>query len=216
MRRRTAPEFGLLAVVFGLALIAWFFIELVDEVREGDTHRIDRAILLALRSESSPRWLIEIARDITALGSAAVLILFVAMAAIFLALSGKSRLAGLVVGATASATAVMSSLKVVIDRPRPDVIPHDFLLSTASFPSGHTMLAAMVYLTLGGLIARAVVGGLKIYVLMAAALLAGLVGISRLYLAVHWPTDVLAGWAAGAAWALMCWMIARTEAFEES
>lgn len=207
MRRKTLSEFGVLAVLFVLAVSTWGFIEIVDEVLENETHAVDRAILSALRSDHSPVWLLDAVRDITALGSVSVLTLVVAIAAVFLMISGHVQTAAFVIVATAGGTAVMSGLKTLFDRPRPDAIPHDFLVTTASFPSGHAMISAVVYLTLGGLISRVVEGGQKIYVIGAAVLLTALVGISRLYLGVHWPTDVLAGWSAGAAWAMLCWLV---------
>lgn len=79
----------------------------------------------------------------------------------------------------------------------------------SSFPSGHSKLSAVTYLTLGGLLARMhPQPWVKTYLLLLATLLTFLVGVSRVYPGVHWPTDVLAGWAAGAAWALLCWLFA--------
>jgi undecaprenyl-diphosphatase len=101
-------------------------------------------------------------------------------------------------------------LKEFFERPRPDLVPHGAEVFTASFPSGHAMMSAVVYLTLGALLARVETGlRVKAFVLSVSVLLTVLVGISRVYLGVHWPTDVLAGWTVGAAWAVMCWLIAR-------
>jgi undecaprenyl-diphosphatase len=132
--------------------------------------------------------------------------LCVAVTAIFLLLTGRPRTAALVVLATASGAAIAGALKDIFARTRPDLIPHDLAISTHSFPSGHAMISAVVYLTLGSLIAESMSDQrLKSYVLAVSIFLPILVGLSRLYLGVHWPTDVLAGWAAGAAWAIVCW-----------
>jgi undecaprenyl-diphosphatase len=106
--------------------------------------------------------------------------------------------------------AITGIAKEFFDRPRPDLVPHGSLVYTASFPSGHSMMAAVAYLTLGVLIARVLPQRRqKVYVLSVAVILTLLVGISRVYLGVHWPTDVAAGWLAGAGWALLCVLVAR-------
>jgi undecaprenyl-diphosphatase len=194
----------------------WGFIELLDDVMEGDTRAADEAIILAFRVPGDradplgPPWLEEAMRDITALGSTPTLV--IAMLAVFgfLALARAWRPAIFALAASGGGLIVSSLLKYTIDRPRPDLVPHGNIVYTASFPSGHSMMSAVVYLTLATLVTRLIERKrLKGYALGVAMMLTLLVGISRVYLGVHWPSDVLAGWAAGAAWALGCWVIAR-------
>jgi undecaprenyl-diphosphatase len=208
-------EFAVLVVLALAAAAVWGFAELADEVLEGETHAFDQAILLALRSAADrsdplgPGWLEELMRDVTALGSTGVLTFITLAVAAFLALDRKSHAALFVVAAISGGMLLSTLLKIGFDRPRPDLVPHGAMVYTASFPSGHSMLAAVVYLTLGALLARVQPRRvLKLYLLGLAILLTVAVGFSRVYLGVHWPTDVLAGWAVGAAWALFCWAIA--------
>lgn len=193
----------------------WSFVEIADEVHEGEIRRLDEAILLALRNPQDagdplgPGWLEELGRDFTALGGLGVLSLLSVAACGFLLLAGKRRSALLMALAVAGGIAVSSLLKRGFDRPRPDLVPHETVVYTASFPSGHAMMATVVYLTLGALLARTNQPlPIKSYVLGLAVLLMLLVGLTRIYLGVHWPSDVLAGWAVGAAWASLCWLIA--------
>jgi undecaprenyl-diphosphatase len=192
------------------------FIAILDEVVEGDTRAIDEAIILGFRVPGDPAdpigppWLEEAVRDITALGSAPALVIAVLAVAGFLALAKAWRPAIFTLAASGGGLLVSSLLKYAVDRPRPDLVPHGNLIYTTSFPSGHSMMSAVVYLTLAALVARLMTKKrLKGYALGVAMGLTLLVGISRIYLGVHWPSDVLAGWAAGAAWALGCWLIAR-------
>ncbi|MEX0586346.1 MAG: phosphatase PAP2 family protein, partial [Pirellulales bacterium] len=116
----------------------------------------------------------------------------------------------LVLAATLGGLVVSSVLKGAFERPRPSIVPHLSMVYTSSFPSGHSMLSATVYLTLGALLGRFVEPfRLKAYFLIVALGVTFLVGVSRVYVGVHYPTDVLAGWSAGLAWALMCWLVAR-------
>jgi undecaprenyl-diphosphatase len=207
-----------LAVLVALALAAgaiWGFAELADEVLEGETRAFDEAILLALRSATDhadplgPGWLEDSMRDITALGSTVVLTFVTFAVAGFLVLERKAHAALFVVLAVGGGMLLSTLLKMGFDRPRPDLVPHGATVYTASFPSGHSMLAAVAYLTLGALLARVQPRRrLKLYLLGLAILLTVAVGVSRVYLGVHWPTDVLAGWTLGAAWALACWAVA--------
>jgi undecaprenyl-diphosphatase len=204
-----------LVTLFGLSLFAWAFVQLAGEVIEGDTERLDRRILLALRNPSDlsdpigPRWFEEAARDITGLGGHAILGLVTLAAVAYLLLTRKRGAALLVVAAVGGGMLLSSLLKLGFERPRPDLVPHGARVYTASFPSGHAMLSAATYLTLGALLARVHEGRrIKLFLLGVAIVLAVLIGASRVYLGVHWPSDVLAGWCGGAAWASLCWFVA--------
>lgn len=205
-----------LIVALVLVLSMWTFIEIADAVKEGHTQRFDEWAVRSLRKPSDPNepigpaWVGEVARDITALGGVAVLTLVIAAVAGFLALREKYHAMWLVLGATTSGLCVSSALKHVYQRPRPNLVAHLSQVYTTSFPSGHSMLSAVVYLTLGALLASFVrQRRLKFYFIAVAMAVTGLVGISRVFMGVHYPTDVLAGWSAGLAWALVCWLVSR-------
>ena len=194
----------------------WGFIALADEVREGDTQRFDDWAVRAMRRADDPsqpigpHWLPEVGRDLTALGGVAVLSLTTAFVAGYLLIVRKYHAMWLVLAATLGGLLISTLLKHLIDRARPDLVPHLSHVYTSSFPSGHSMLSAVVYLTLGALLTRlASERRVKLYFLAAALLLTFLVGVSRVYMGVHYPTDVLAGWTAGLVWALLCWLVAR-------
>lgn len=211
-----SSELSVLVVLFAFMASCWTFIELADNVMEGDTSNFDRTILLSMRDPQNlsdpigPRWVEEIGRDLTALGGTAVLTLLTLAVVGFLVLEGKRRMAAVLILATLGALGASTLLKLSIDRDRPNLVPHGSMVYTASFPSGHSMLAASTYLTLAALLARAHSNRrIKAYILLIAIVTTLLVGISRVYLGVHWPTDVLAGWTAGAGWALLCWLVAR-------
>jgi undecaprenyl-diphosphatase len=199
-----------------IAAAAWAFVAILDEVSEGETRAIDTAIILAFRVPGDPAdpigpsWLEESVRDVTALGSAPTLVIAVLAVAGFLALAKAWRVAIFTLVACGGGLVLSSLLKYTIDRPRPELVPHGNEIYTSSFPSGHSMMSAVVYLTLAALVTRLLEKKrLKGYTLGVAVVLTLLVGVSRIYLGVHWPSDVLAGWAAGAAWALGCWLVAR-------
>jgi undecaprenyl-diphosphatase len=204
-----------LAVLLVAALAVWGFVELADEVAEGELAAFDQAVLARFRNPVDPSdplgplWVEELARDLTALGSLGVLVLVVASACAYLWLAGKHAAMVYVLVAVLGAQAISSALKTVYDRPRPELFPHGAEVYTASFPSGHSVMSAATYLTLGALLARYQKSTrLRVLLVAVAVLVTLLVGISRVYLAVHWPTDVLAGWTIGAAWALGCWAVA--------
>src|SRR5205814_964349 len=188
----------------------WGFIELMDAVRAGGTQRFDEWAVRTVAGYHGPRWLEEVGRDITALGGVAILTLITAFVVGFLILRKKYHAAWFLLFATIGGVTLSSLLKHLVSRPRPDVVPWRSYVVTTSFPSGHSMLSATVYLTLGSLLARYTRDrALRLYFLAAAMFLAFLVGLSRVYMGVHYPTDVLAGWTAGGVWALLCWLAAR-------
>ena len=206
-------EGALLAVALFVLFCIYSLIELVDEVIEGSSQSIDEWILLSLRRADDPAlpvgpaWLREVGFDLTALGSPVVLILVVCAITGFLRLRKKGDLIIFTLVTTILGAAVAGLLKYSIARDRPDIVPHLREVTTPSFPSGHAMVSTIVYLTLGTLLMQLVVGrAAKLYCLLGAMSLAVLVGLSRIYLGVHYPTDVLAGWTAGTAWALGCWV----------
>lgn len=207
-----AEKSALLSLALATGSI-YLFAELADAMVEGDTREIDQLVLLAFRSADDlsdplgPRWLEEMMRDFTALGSVGVLTTLSVTVVGFLALTGRRYAARMVMYSLLSGVLVSHLLKWGFDRPRPDLVSHGMTVYTQSFPSGHAMLSALVYLTLGALLARTESDPrVKVYLLTVAALLTVMVGVSRLYLGVHWPTDVLAGWVVGAGWALVCWL----------
>ncbi|MFG1345729.1 phosphatase PAP2 family protein [Xanthobacter autotrophicus DSM 431] len=210
----SAMERVTLAVLGFTALGFYVFVKVADEVMEGDAGALDRSILLALRNPADPSdplgppWLEETMRDLTALGGTAVLTLITLLAMVFLLMIRRQHTAWLVGFSVAGGTLLSQALKWGFDRPRPDLVPHGMSVYSQSFPSGHAMLSAVVYLTLGALLARTQPRTrVKVFLLGAAAALTVIVGISRIYLGVHWPTDVLGGWALGAAWAAGCWLV---------
>jgi undecaprenyl-diphosphatase len=211
-RREIVP----IAFFFAIALLMLAFAEITDEVTEGEgeVRWFDEGLLYALRTSDpadpiGPRWFEETVVEITALGGFGVLALVTLLAAGYVLVRGKWGAALMLLAATLGGTAISEGLKVGFSRPRPDLVAHAVDVTSMSFPSGHAMLSAVTYLTLGALLARTQPQRrLRAYILGAAVLLTFLIGASRIYLGVHWPTDVLAGWCLGAAWALLCWFAA--------
>ena len=193
----------------------WLFAAIAGEVMDGDTQTLDQQLLVAMRHPEDhtpigPPSILDAARDVTALGGVTILGLLTLATGIFLFLDGKKKMALLVYGAVGGGTLVSGILKSLYQRPRLDLVPHGAYVSTTSFPSGHSMLSAVTYLTLGALLARSYPQKrMKAFFLLLAGLLTLMVGVSRVYLGVHWPTDVLAGWTAGASWAILCWLVAH-------
>ena len=200
-----------IAVPAGVVLA---FATLGRAVGAGSTRAFDEAILLAMRTPGNladpvgPLWFQEMVRDFTALGSTGVLTFMVLAIAGFLTMTRKGQAAVFIILSVGGGVLISETMKAFYDRARPDLVPHGAEVYSASFPSGHSMLSAVVYLTLGALVARTQADrGVKRYIVTLAAILTIFVGTSRVYLGVHWPTDVLAGWALGGAWALVCWFV---------
>jgi undecaprenyl-diphosphatase len=203
----------LVAVILGAAAL-FAFAKIANEVGQGETRAFDEWLLLSLRTPGDPALPIgpkrvqELMRDLTALGSTGVLTIMVLSVVGFLAMTRKGNAAILVLVSVVGGTLLSQTMKFAFARPRPDLVPHGAEVYTASFPSGHSMMSAVVYLTLGALLARTQPDrAVKVYIMTIAVVLTTLVGISRVYLGVHWPTDVLAGWSLGGVWALLCWLV---------
>src|SRR5262247_1860601 len=188
----TEQEAAVLLAALGIVLSLTVFGKTAGEMLEGDLRDFDESVLRMVRSpdDSSvpigPTWLVQAAID------------------------GRYDAIVLVVIATAGGGLLGEGMKWWFARKRPEITAHLVNVGSASFPSGHAMLALVTYLTLGALLARFVPRRRsRTYCIVVSLLLALLVGLSRVYLGVHYPTDVLAGWSAGLAWALLCWLAAR-------
>ena len=192
------------------------FVHIAAEMREGEANGPDRAILLALRTPGhlekpiGPVWMVQSAIDISALGGFTLLWLLAAVVIGYLLIARRRAAAVVFAFAMGGATMLNTVMKLDFHRARPDVVPHLTIVTDASFPSGHAMLSAATYLTIGAMLAQIQPRvGARIYLLSVAVFVAVLVGATRVYLGVHWPSDVLAGWCLGSAWALAFWTLTR-------
>lgn len=195
-----------LLTVFGLV---------ADQVFDGDSADFDNWAVMLFRDPASPampigpRWIFEAIRDLTALGSFSVLGVLVIGVVLHFLLTGAYRTGVLVAVSVLGGTILSQTLKSVFDRPRPDLAAAIDVF-TSSFPSGHATISAVVYLTIGAILAeRAKRWPARVFYIVGAAFLTVIIGASRVYLGVHFPTDVLAGWSLGAAWSLICLMVAH-------
>ena len=216
IRTRSLAELAPFAVFALIAALLLGFGKIASVISSGSTYSFDEKLLVALRNPADladpigPAWLENVMRDITSLGSFTFVVITTLAVIGYLAIDGKRAAALFVLVATAGGIVLSELLKALFARPRPDLVAHLVDVQSMSFPSGHAMLSAVTFLTLGALLAREQGRGpLKIYLISIAILLTLAVGASRVYLGVHWPTDVLAGWCAGASWAMGCWLVAR-------
>lgn len=212
--RRIEPRALLLWIAVMGAV--WGFLSIGGEIAEGESLAFDRQLLLALRNPGDlhdpvgGRALEEAMRDVTALGGFTLLTLFTVVAVLTFLAHGKRLHAALMTAAVLGANFSGSQLKHLYGRPRPDVVPHGVYVYSASFPSGHSLMSSAFYLTLAVLLASLEARrSVKLTFFLLAALIMAAVGFSRVYLGVHWPSDVLGGWCAGAAWALAAWIALR-------
>jgi undecaprenyl-diphosphatase len=216
-------ELTWLGVGLGACVLLLVFITFAGEVMEGDTLAFDTKILQALRSPTDPdkpigpAWVENALLDLTALGGPTVLGLVTLAVVGFMLLQTRRRTALFVLLTAASGELLDFGMKQLFQRPRPTIVPHLRDAFSTSFPSGHAMESAIVYLTLGAILMRVAESRLtKIYIISVAVLLTMLVGVSRVYLGVHYPTDVIGGWIVGFMWASVCWLVSqRFEAIEE-
>ncbi|HSG71464.1 MAG TPA: phosphatase PAP2 family protein [Planctomycetaceae bacterium] len=199
---------GLLVVV----LCGWAFIAIALNVVDGDAQLLDDRIMLTVR-EAVDRVgsdaLGEAGRDLTALGGYTVLIMLIVGVCGYLVLVGRRQMLVFLIVSVVGAFVVMMGLKSFYQRPRPALVEHLSYVDTSSFPSGHSMMSMVVYLTFGALLARiSKRKRIKIYCITFAVAISLLVGCSRVYVGVHYPTDVLAGWSGGVVWATLSCLVA--------
>ncbi|WP_395666676.1 phosphatase PAP2 family protein [Methylocella sp.] len=197
------------------------FVFLVDFAQDGASEGVDRRLLMALRTPGDlavpigPPWMLQSAIDVSALGGFTVLWLLTLAAAGFLALARRWRALAILVCAVGGAALLNAAFKSGFHRARPDVVPHLTESWSASFPSGHAMISAAAYLTVAAILAQTQrARAARLYLMSLAVIVVVAIGVSRVYLGVHWPSDVAAGWAAGAAWALAFWIVVREVAPE--
>jgi undecaprenyl-diphosphatase len=207
-------ELRLLVGLTAVSVFLWVFLSVTGEVREGDTYKLDRSILLALRRPDAlavpigPRWLQETARDVTALGGFSILTLVVVVSIALLVIHRRRFQAAVFAIAVVAGQVFAAVTKHLVGRDRPDLVPHLDQVYSASFPSGHSALSPIVYFTLAGILAAGEPNrAAKTLLLGVASVLVLGIGASRVYLGVHWPTDVLAGWAMGTAVALVATLV---------
>ena len=196
-------------ILAGLGALG-FGLHLTDEISDGESYKFDAAILLAMRHPSNPaipigpKWMTLSATDLSALGGFTLQWLLGSATIVFLLYIKKRAEAAWLAASVIGASVLNATIKLEMHRARPRIVPHLTMVDNASFPSGHAMISAAILLTLGAMLSETVQRtGARVYIMAVAMTLVVLIGLSRLYLGVHWPTDVLAGWCLGGVWALV-------------
>jgi len=209
-------ELRIVAALLAATMVAWLAVLGIAAIGYPRIHAFDTQVLLALRHADDravpigPSWLLPAAREFTALGSGTILLTLIVAVSGYLWLEQRYGILALVLVSTFGGMTISSTLKIFFDRPRPGVVPHLADVSSPSFPSGHSLVSAVVYMTLGVLLTRVTTDRrAKKYFVTLAATITFLIGMSRIYVGVHYPSDVLAGWAIGLLWALACGLVAR-------
>jgi undecaprenyl-diphosphatase len=212
MRIAMTAEARALAVVLVCGLALWGLIYLGGEMREGETLGFDRDLMMALRAPGRPHapigppWLPDAMRDVTALGSTALITLATLTASAALLYRKRWGRALVLLLVVVLANASDDLLKVFYNRARPDFAVAGLYIRSQSFPSGHSTASAALWLSLATIAASFEARtDAKVFWFVTAVLAILAVGFSRVYLGAHWPTDVVAGWVLGAMWALIGW-----------
>jgi undecaprenyl-diphosphatase len=216
LRWLLASDATVLLAVSMIAAGTWGFVALADSVADGRWQTFDEWGMRSLRQQGDasvligPEWMTDAANFVTALGGVPVLAGVSLTATGVIMVRRNFQTLAFAMAAIVGGLLLMLLLKEYYARPRPQIVPYLCAADGSSFPSGHSMMSAVVYLTVGALWAStAARRRSRLLMLAMAFLLAGLIGASRVCLGVHYPSDVLAGWTAGLAWASFCWLAAQ-------
>jgi len=211
----SSREIRILLNLFILVTALLVFTYVAKEVVSGESKGFDEMTLNYLRHDGKilldeQTWLTGMMIDITALGGTTIIFMITAAVVFYLLIQKQYEFMWLILIATIGGAILSFGLKELFARERPQLIYHLLTVKSLSFPSGHAMMSSVVYLTQGALLAKVRSNkNLRVYILLVAIILVFLIGISRIYLGVHYPTDVLAGWSVGLAWASLCWLAVK-------
>ena len=211
----SSREIRILLNLFILVTALLVFTYVAKEVVSGESKGFDEMTLNYLRHdgkimEDEQTWLTGMMIDITALGGTTIIFMITAAVVFYLLIQKQYEFMWLILIATIGGAILSFGLKELFARERPPLIYHLLTVKSLSFPSGHAMMSSVVYLTQGALLAKVQSNkNLRVYILLVAIILVFLIGISRIYFGVHYPTDVLAGWSVGLAWASLCWLAVK-------